>query len=69
MKNRGNIAIRIGMAVLVILYVIALTASLIGSGPTVEDLQGDIRDLQSEFCLQRAMCIRYRLGSVLMYTN
>lgn len=48
MSGKRNIAVRIGMAVLIILYVIALTVSLVRTGPTVEDLQGEITALKKQ---------------------
>ena len=48
MRKGKHIAIKIAMAVLIILYVIALTVSLMNAGPTVDDVQEDLRKTQQQ---------------------
>lgn len=48
MSKGKDMAVKVGMAILVILYVIALTVSLVKTGPTPEDLQSEIASLKQQ---------------------
>lgn len=53
MQNSRNVAIKVAMGVLIVLYVIALTASLMKAGPTVDDVKRDLRNTQRELAATR----------------